>query len=104
MEYKEENQVWQLAVHCSGYRKARGRGEGSVGEGREGQEGEEVSLLRDEGHRHDHDHDDGGDGGEKKMRKSPNEFIFQAYPEDSVTLGDFHYHKVFVSHVQHFSH
>ena len=40
----------------------------------------------------------------KKMRKSPNEIIFQAYPEDSVTLGDFHYHKVFVSHVQHFSH
>ena len=41
----------------------------------------------------------------KKMRKSPNEIIFQAYPEDSVTLGDFHYHKVFISHyVQHFSH
>ena len=39
----------------------------------------------------------------KKMRKSPNEIIFQAYPEDSVTLGDFHYHKVFVSHVQHIS-
>ena len=74
MEYKEENQVWQLAVHCSGYRKARGRGEGSVGEGGEGQEGEEVSLLWDEGHRHDHDgggggdhgHDGGGGGDEKK--------------------------------------
>ena len=93
MEYKEENLVWQLvdrvpiwlesglgnqtrqlAVHCSGHRKARGRGEGSVGEGGEGQEGEEVSLLRDEGHRHDHDgggggdhgHDGGGGGGDEK--------------------------------------
>ena len=69
MEYKEENQVWQLAVHCSGYRKARGRGEGSVGEGREGQEGEEVSLLRDEGHRHDHAGGGGGDHGHSDEKK-----------------------------------
>ena len=74
MEYKEENLVWQLAVHVAGHRKARGRGEGSVGEGGEGQEGEEVSLLRDEGHRHDHDggggayhgHYGGGGGGDEK--------------------------------------
>ena len=55
-----------LATRCSlaGHRKARGRGEGSVGEGGEGQEGEEVSLLWDEGHRHDHD--GGGGGGDEK--------------------------------------
>merc|ERR1719410_2438226 len=42
---------WVIRGHSysRGHRKARGRGEGSVGEGGEGQEGEEVSLLRDEG-------------------------------------------------------
>ena len=62
----DKSQISPLATSCSlaGHRKARGRGEGSVGEGREGQEGEEVSLLRDEGHRHDHD--GGGGGGDEK--------------------------------------
>merc|ERR1712107_132879 len=57
---------WVIRGHSysRGHRKARGRGEGSVGEGGEGQEGGRCPCCE-----------------------------MKAYPEDSVTLGDFHYHK-----------
>ena len=102
MEYKEENLVWQLAVHLQDIARREAEEKARLEKAEKAKRERRcpccemkvtvmimmvvvVVVMR------------------KKMRKSPNEIIFQAYPEDSVTLGDFHYHKVFVSHVQHFS-
>ena len=86
-----------------GHRKAGSWGESSPWEGGESEEGAEVSHLWDEGgfHRH-HDGDGSGDCFHKVHGNgmTVTDWMLalnghlQSYPEDSVTVGDLHYHKV----------